>query len=56
MGALGLAIDGTWYVSVATVLSDTGAIDKLRAKAHYIDGSMGVLMFVFAALLIGGVF
>jgi hypothetical protein len=38
------------------VLSDTGAIDKLRAKAHYIDGSMGVLMFVFAALLIGGVF
>ncbi len=56
MGALGLAIDGTWYVSVATVLSDTGAIDKLRAKAHYIDGAMGVLMFVFAALLIGGVF
>lgn len=55
MGALGLAIDGTWYVSVATVLSDTGAVDALRARAHLIDGAMGVLMFVFAGLLVGGV-
>ena len=51
MGALGLVIDGTWYVSVAAVLSDTGAIDKLRARAHLIDGAMGLLMFFFAALL-----
>lgn len=55
MGALGLAIDGTWYVSVATVLSDTGAVDYLRARAHLIDGAMGVLMFVFAGLLAAGV-
>lgn len=55
MGALGLAIDGTWYVSVAAVLSDTGAIDKLRARAHLIDGAMGLLMFFFAALLAMGV-
>ncbi|MFK7850475.1 MAG: LysE family translocator [Akkermansiaceae bacterium] len=55
MGALGLLIDGTWYVGVATVLSDTGAIDKLRARAHLIDGAMAVLMFCFAALLASGV-
>jgi len=55
MGALGLAIDGTWYVSVAAVLSDTGAIDKLRTRAHLIDGAMGILMFFFAALLAMGV-
>ena len=54
MGTLGLAIDGTWYVGVATVLSDTGAIDKLRARAHLIDGAMGILMFFFAALLATG--
>ena len=55
MGALGLVIDGTWYVSVAAVLSDTGAIDKLRTRAHLIDGAMGILMFFFAALLAMGV-
>ncbi len=55
MGALGLAIDGTWYVGVATVLSDSGAVDKLRARAHLIDGAMGVLMFFFAALLATGI-
>ena len=54
MGTLGLAIDGTWYVGVATVLSDTGAIDKLRARAHLLDGAMGILMFFFAALLATG--
>ncbi len=54
MGALGLVIDGTWYVSLAAVLSDTGAVDFLRARAHLIDGAMGVLMFVFAGLLVGG--
>lgn len=55
MGVLALAIDMSWYVGVATVLSNTGAIDRLRAKAHLIDGAMGVLMFIFAGLLAAGV-
>jgi len=55
MGVLALAIDMSWYVGVATVLSNTGAIDRLRARAHLIDGAMGVLMFIFAGLLVAGV-
>ena len=56
MGALGMGIDGTWYVIVATILSSGNGIEKLRSNAHIIDGCMGVLMFIFAALLAGGWF
>jgi len=56
MGALGMGIDGTWYVTVATILSSGNGIEKLRSNAHIIDGCMGVLMFIFAALLAGGWF
>ena len=55
MGLMGMCIDGTWYVTVAVVLSGTGAIGTLRARAHLIDRAMGVLMFVFAALLVADV-
>ena len=55
MGLLGMAIDGTWYVTVATVLTRGDGVSKLRAQARRIDGAMGVLMFVFAALIYNGV-
>ncbi len=54
MGVLGMTIDGTWYVTVATVLSTGDGVERLRSKAHLIDGAMGLLMFFFAALLLGG--
>ena len=55
MGLLGMAIDGTWYVTVATVLTRGDGVSKLRAQARRIDGAMGILMFVFAALIYNGV-
>ncbi len=54
MGLMGTVIDGTWYVTVATVLTRGDGVSRLRSQAHRIDGAMGVLMFVFAALLMGG--
>ena len=56
MGALGMGIDGTWYVTVATILSSGNGVERLRSNAHLIDGSMGILMFVFAGLLAIGWF
>jgi len=50
MGALGMTIDGTWYVTVATILSSGNGVNRLRSNAHLIDGSMGILMFIFAGL------
>jgi threonine/homoserine/homoserine lactone efflux protein len=55
MGLLGMAIDGTWYVTVATVLTRGEGVAKLRGQARRIDATMGVLMFVFAALIYNGV-
>ena len=52
MGVLGMAIDGTWDVTVATVLTTGDRVQRLRAKAHLIDGAMGVLMFMFAGILV----
>ena len=54
IGLLGMAIDGTWYVTVATVLTRGDGVSKLRAQARRIDAAMGVLMFVFAGLLYSG--
>ena len=51
MGLLGMAIDGTWYVTVATILTRGDGVSKLRAQARRIDAAMGTLMFLFAALL-----
>ena len=55
MGLLGMAIDGTWYVTVATVLTRGDGVSKLRAQARRIDAAMGVVMVVFAALIYNGV-
>ena len=52
MGFLGMTIDGTWYVTVATVLTTGDRIKKLKSMSHIIDGSMGILMFIFAIILI----
>jgi threonine/homoserine/homoserine lactone efflux protein len=54
MGLLGMAIDGTWYVTVATVLTVGDRAEVLRSKAHLIDGAMGLLMFLFAYILVNG--
>ena len=54
MGLLGMAIDGTWYVTVATVLTSGNRIEQLRSKAHLIDGAMGLVMFFFAYILAMG--
>lgn len=56
MGALGMVIDGSWYVTVATILSSGDKIKTLRSIAHLIDGCMGILMFAFAGLLASGWF
>ena len=53
MGLLGMAIDGTWYVTVATVLTRGDGVSKLRSQASRIAAAMGTLMFVFAGLLFG---
>ena len=55
MGFLGMIIDGTWYVTVSLALTTGGRVEKLKSISHIIDGAMGVLMFVFAGLMIGGV-
>ncbi len=55
MGLLGMIIDGTWYVTVATLLTSGDRVKKLRSMSHIIDAAMGILMFGFAALLVSGV-
>tara|TARA_B100000686_G_scaffold322208_1_gene375705 strand:- start:389 stop:1012 length:624 start_codon:yes stop_codon:yes gene_type:complete len=54
MGVLGMAIDGTWYVTVATVLTSGDRVERLRSNAHLIDGAMGIIMFLFAYILVSG--
>ena len=55
MGALGMIIDGTWYVTVALVLTTGQRVEKLKSISPIIDGAMGILMFIFAGLMISGV-
>ena len=54
MGLLGMSIDGAWYVTVATVLTTGNRAERLKSTAHLIDGAMGVLMFLFAYILVSG--
>lgn len=54
MGLLGMSIDGAWYVTVATVLTTGDRAERLKSNAHLIDGAMGVLMFLFAYILVSG--
>ena len=54
MGLLGMSIDGAWYVTVATVLTTGDRAERLKSNAHLIDVAMGVLMFLFAYILVSG--
>ena len=54
MGLLGMSLDGAWYVTVATVLTTGDRAERLKSNAHLIDGAMGVLMFLFAYILVSG--
>ena len=54
MGLLGMSIDGAWYVTVATVLTTGDRAERLKSNAHLIDGAMGILMFLFAYVLVSG--
>ena len=54
MGLLGMSIDGAWYVTVATVLTTGDRAERLKSNAHLIDGAMGVLMYLFAYILVSG--
>ena len=54
MGLLGMSIDGAWYVTVATVLTTGDRAERLKSNDHLIDGAMGVLMFLFAYILVSG--
>jgi threonine/homoserine/homoserine lactone efflux protein len=55
MSVLATCTDASWYITVAAVLSGTGAIRALRARAHIVHGAMGALMLLFAALLASGI-
>ena len=54
MGLLGMSIDGAWYVTVAMTLATGERVERLKSKAHLIDGAMGILMFLFAYILVSG--
>ena len=54
MGLLGMTIDGAWYVTVAMTLATGERVERLKSKAHLIDGAMGVLMYLFAYILVSG--
>ena len=40
--------------TVATVLTTGDRAERLKSNAHLIDGAMGVLMFMFAYILVSG--
>ena len=54
MGLLGMTIDGAWYVTVAITLATGERVERLKSNAHLIDGAMGVLMYLFAYILVSG--
>ena len=54
MGRLGMTIDGAWYVTVAMTLATGERVERLKSNAHLIDGAMGVLMYLFAYILVSG--
>ena len=52
MSVLGMSIDATWYVTVAVLLTRGDTVARLRVHSRWIDATMGVLMFLFAGLLL----
>tara|TARA_Y100001970_G_scaffold9059_1_gene10541 strand:+ start:472 stop:1083 length:612 start_codon:yes stop_codon:yes gene_type:complete len=45
-------IDTTWYVFVALMLAGTPLIERIRVNAVIIDRTIGMVLFVFALVLI----
>nr|MBC8453313.1 LysE family transporter [Chloroflexota bacterium] len=52
IASIGMIIDGTWYMSVATFLTSGNRSEKLQRAASKIDGVMAVLMLGFATFLV----
>ena len=48
---IALIIDGSWYIIVATTLSGTPLLDKLRHKGKVVDQVVGVILLVFAIMI-----
>lgn len=49
---IALIIDASWYVIVATTLSGTPMLDKLRKKGKVVDQVVGIILLAFAAMII----
>jgi threonine/homoserine/homoserine lactone efflux protein len=49
---LGMCADGTWDLLVALLLSRSPLLERLRTKGHTLDIAMGVLMLLFAGILL----
>lgn len=52
IAVMGMIIDATWYVTVATFLTSSNRADKLRAVSNKLDAAMAALMLTFASLLL----
>ena len=52
MASIAGLIDTIWYVLVATVLSGTVIIDKLRENSTLIDRMIGTVLLILAFALI----
>ncbi|NQW18755.1 MAG: LysE family translocator [Chloroflexi bacterium] len=49
---IGMTIDGSWYVTVALLMTSSNRGARLRAASNKLDGAMAFLMFAFAGLLV----
>ena len=52
MGILAGIIDTAWYVFVALMLAGTPFIDRIRVNADIIDRTIGIVLLIFAFVLI----
>ncbi len=52
MAILAGIIDTTWYVFVALMLAGTPFIDRIRVNAGIIDRTIGIVLLIFAFVLI----
>ncbi len=48
MGLLGTLIDGLWYITVATILSKTSALNFLQTKTSLMNKVIGILLALYA--------
>ena len=52
MGILGMCTDGFWYITVATVLSTSRILEKLRQREILVTRLIGAILFVYAFFLL----